>query len=198
MFTVFRITSPQLSLAAQVEGVGLVSQLSRPNAVALHALQYVTCNGENCLITLPTYWSLSVGISSFGYAISSIMMSACLVSAIVIWLCRKRVVIRSASVVFLLLMLLGITLLYSAVIAIVQTPTVSSCSAFAWLANLGLQLTFVPLFLKMYRIYKIFSRKQLKILKLTDAKLLCYWGALMMFDIAIMAAWQSMYFHSHA
>src|SRR4030088_630680 len=42
----------------------------------------------------------------------------------------------------------------------------------------------------MYRIYKIFDRKQLKVVKISDKTLLVYLSILVLFDIIIMAAWQ--------
>ena len=181
--------STQLHPAARDSGLGMISELPI-NSVVEHALTYILCNGMNCLITLPTYWQLSTAVSSFGYAMGAIMILLCTVTMFITFKSRKRVVIRSASVVFLQLMLIGLVLLYMSGIVLVQSPTLVSCGMFAWLANFGLELIFVPLFLKMYRIYKIFSRKQLKIVKISDMKLLSYGSVLLVFNLILMAVWQ--------
>ena len=190
------LTNPGLQPAALSTGVSLIQMnstngLPYNNPEVIHALQYVQCNGANCLITLPTYWSISASVVGFGYAVSSIMIVLCLVSAIIVWIFRSRTVIKSASVIFLEIMLVGIILLFLGVIALIQPPTDNSCSAFMWLADMGLMLTFTPLFLKMYRIYKIFSKKQLKVVRLSDSKLLSYASLKVIFNIVFMSVWQA-------
>ena len=185
------ISTDNLQYSAHANYLGWMNTAKQYNNVSIHTVNYITCNGENCLITLPTYWSVTNGVQVFSYIISSVMIILCMISAVIIWSYRRRVVIRSSSVIFLEVMLLGISLLYLSAIILVQSPTLGSCSTFAWFCTFGLQLTFVPLFMKMYRIYKIFSRKQLKIVKLTDLRLLSYMGVLLLFDIVVMSAWQS-------
>jgi hypothetical protein len=65
----------------------------------------------------------------------------------------------------------------------------ASCLEFLWLGNLGFSLIFIPLFAKTWRIYLIFSRAQLKVLKMSNQKLLMLVSALMLIDIALLAAW---------
>jgi hypothetical protein len=180
-----------IDAAASAVGLVKIGQYSTWQPAVLHALEYITCDGLNCLITLPTYWSLSGSISAFGYALASIGIVTCITIMMLIVRFRRRVVIRSASTTFLLLMCFGLLLLFLCALVIVQAPpTPGSCSAFAWLLDLGLELTFVPLFLKMYRIYKIFNRKQLKVVKIGDRKLLTYGSMFLLFDCIVMAAWQ--------
>ncbi len=185
------VTDQGLQAPASARDVGLLSMLPDINSEVVHSLQYVLCNGQNCLITLPTIWTVSTGVIAFGYGLGATMLLICSTTAVLVWWYRRRVVIRSASVQFLLLMLVGLSMMFLACMILVQTPpTESACSAFAWLINLGLEMTFVPLFLKMYRIYRIFSRKKLKVVKITDTRLSVYGLILITFDILVMATWQ--------
>lgn len=94
-----------LTVPARSVGLSWMSMLPQYNAEMIHALNYVQCDGMNCLLTLPTYWSLNSSIAGFGYGMAAVMVLLCMVTGMVIWQCRRRVVVKSASVIFLLLIL---------------------------------------------------------------------------------------------
>ena len=72
------------------------------------ALDAITCDGRTLLITLPTVWVLSSGISAFAQALCSIGLVLCMVvSGLIVWH-RGQPVIRSASPMFLLMSVAGV------------------------------------------------------------------------------------------
>lgn len=184
------LSDTALQSAALSSGIAPMSLIPSNNSVTMDVLQSITCNGKNCLITLPIIWSLSDQVALLAYITSVIMIVLVVVSSIIIYLYRKLTEFRSASVIFLQLILFGLVLLYSGCILLVQSPSIISCSMFGWLINFGLELTFVPLFMKMYRIYRIFSRRKLNVVKLNDSRLLMYSSVLFIFDLSVCIAWQ--------
>jgi len=52
-------------------------------------------------------------------------------------------------------------------------------------------LTFAPLFAKTWRIYRIFGRKRLSVIKISNRKLAGMVGALLAAELAILAAWEA-------
>ena len=52
-----------------------------------------------------------------------------------------------------------------------------------WLGSLGFTLTFAPLFMKTWRIYRIFDRKALNVVKISNRKLNGLIGVLVACDV---------------
>ena len=136
-------------------------------------------------------WVLSSGISGFAEALFSIGLVMCAIAAAMVWYHRVHPVIRSASPLFLLLSIAGVALLYGAGLLLVGPATASSCSAFSWLLNFGLQLCFAPLFAKTYRIYRIFGRKKLSVVQLSNKKLMLIVLAILALEALLLAIWQA-------
>ena len=154
------------------------------------ALDGVLCDGQTLLITLPTEWTLSSSIVNAVYAITSLGVGVCCGLAAFVLLYANHPVVRSASPLFLLISLAGQALLFAAGIVLVAKSTVTSCAAFSWLVNLGLMLTFTPLFAKTWRIYRIFGRKKLAVVSISNRKLLVGVCGLIFADSFLMAIWQ--------
>ena len=155
------------------------------------ALDSVTCDGSTLLITLPTMWVLSAGVSDFAQALCAIGLVGCMVVAALVAHNHAHPVMRSASPLFLLLSVSGVGLLFISGFVLVSAATVQSCSAFSWLVNFGLQLCFAPLFAKTYRIYRIFGRKKLSVVQLTNRKLFLIVLAILAVEAVLMAVWQA-------
>jgi len=179
-------------LTAPTEGLGLVRLTSFPliERMSKEILQAATCDDETLLIILPKFWTVSAGVTGFGQAIGILGLAVVAVSMAVVVLYRHKVVVRSASVPFLLGILLGMGLLIAAAIPWAVEPTRTSCSGFLWLANLGFMLLFCPLFAKTWRVYRIFSGAHLKVVKISNSKLLLMTAAVLLADLVLISAWQ--------
>jgi hypothetical protein len=81
-------------------------------------------------------------------------------------------------------------LLLAAMIPWSVAPSKSSCSSFLWLVNLGFMLLFCSLFAKTWRVYRIFSGAHLKVVKISNIKLLILTAAVVAFDIILIGVWQ--------
>ena len=159
-------------------------------AAYIAALDSVTCDGETLLITLPTDWSLTSAIGAFVDAMSVLGLLGCAVAAVLVWYHRAHPVIRSASPLFLLMSIGGVALLFVAGFLLVAPVTSASCSAFSWSLNFGLMLCFAPLFAKTYRIYRIFGRKKLSVVQLSNRKLFLYVVCMLSIEAVLLAVWQ--------
>ena len=182
--------SHTLDTAVNNAGLVRVSESPRMLAQTKRQLNYITCDGKNCLITLPNVWSLTGSIAAFGYAGAAIGLLLCIGTAASLVIFKQRTVYRSASIAFLALINFGLCLLFLSAITVVQSPSPASCGSLAWLFTFGWAFTFKPLFLKMYRIYKIFNRKQLRVVKLSNMKLLSYLAVLLTLELVVAAVWQ--------
>ena len=155
------------------------------------ALDSVTCDGTTLLITLPTIWTLATGIAGFAQALCAIGLVLCFIIASLVVHHRTHPVIRSASPLFLLMSISGVMLLFCAGFTLVAPVSTASCSAFSWLLVLGVQTTFAPLFAKTWRIYRIFGRKKLSVVQISNRKLLLIVLAIIALDVTLMVIWQA-------
>ena len=83
-------------------------------------------------------------------------------------------------------------MMFSAGYALVAPATEASCSVLAWLLLLGLQLTFAPLFAKTWRIYRIFGRKKLSVVQISNRRLLLIVAAILTVQVVLLAVWQGL------
>jgi hypothetical protein len=67
-------------------------------------------------------------------------------------------------------------------------PSDTSCAGGWWLVNIGFFLTFGPLFAKCWRIYKIFMRKEMTVVKLTDLNLFARLGVMLAIELILLGA----------
>ena len=185
-------TAPQIDTVTDDVVVLLASSLSSAVQDAyIAALDSVLCDGTTLLVTLPTAWTLTAGIAGFVQAVSSLGLLLCAVAAVLVWLHRAHPVIRSASPLFLLLSICGVCLLYVTGFLLVSSASAASCSGFQWALNFGLMLTFAPLFAKTYRIYRIFGRKKLSVVQLSNRKLLTIVACIVLVEAVLQAIWQA-------
>ena len=155
-------------------------------------LNSVLCDGTTLLITLPVVWQLNTGIEALGYAASSLGIAMVTAYAAFTFVYRNHALIRSASPLFLSISFLGLQLMFGSIIALVSPVTASSCAAFNWLLNCGVMCTFGPLFAKTWRIYRIFGRRKLSVIKISNRKLLAIVSALFAVELILMTVWQSL------
>jgi ABC-type phosphate transport system substrate-binding protein len=183
-------TNAALSGAAISSGVFRASDIPEIQVYISTMLNSATCDGETLLITLPKIWEVNGAVFGFGVAVMTILLATFVASAIVLVVYRHRTVLRSSSVPFLGLILFGLTLLAISM-PLWSAPAVDDahCGAFMWLASLGFSLVFVPFFAKTWRIYLIFSRNKLQVVKISNRKLMAFVGAVFVAELILMLAW---------
>ncbi len=187
---VWMINNTQLTLTANSVGMArLFGTFWQPDILA--AMNTILCNGKTCLITLPVLWSLQPSITYVGYTIGALGCAACLGMLLCVLKYRRHPLFKSASAPMLILILLGLMGLYISAFILVSAPTTHLCGALPWTVDLSLQLVFVPLFLRMYRIYKIFNRKVLKMVRISDLKLSAWILVGMIVDVIVLGVWQA-------
>ena len=158
----------------------------------IDALDAVTCDGQTLLITLPTIWALNGGVSAFAQAMCLLGVVMCFVVAAAVVHSRHHPVVRSASPPFLLMSVAGVTILFVSGFLLVSTASAAMCSGVSWLVMAGLQFTFAPLFAKTWRIYRIFGRKKLSVVQISNKKLMVIVLSILAIDAILMAIWQGM------
>lgn len=154
------------------EGLGVLWFPPYIRARVQRRLQAITCEGETILVTLPVDHRVSQPIESAALAMT--ILGACVVALILCFLYffHLRSAIKASSPLFLLATLTGILFMFiSGALLTKEYPTDMTCGFGWWFVNLGFTLTFGPLFVKCWRIYKIFMRKEMTVVRLTDANL---------------------------
>jgi phosphate transport system substrate-binding protein len=156
----------------------------------INALNTVTCDGSTMLITWPVVWSLALAANVFGMLMSALGLVGIIISLGLVIRYRTLPVMRSASPVFVCTSLLGVALMLISVFFWVSKATMANCNAFSWCINLGFMLTFAPLFAKTWRIYRIFGRKKLSVIKINNRKLASMIFVFIVIEIIILSTWQ--------
>ena len=156
----------------------------------IDALDSIQCDGATLLITLPIIWTLSPGVGALAEVLCSIGVIVCFAIAGLVVHHRTHPVIRSASPMFLLMSVMGVVLLFASGYVLVAAASNVSCGLLSWLLLLGLQLTFAPLFAKTWRIYRIFGRKKLSVVQISNRKLLLVVCGILAITILLLAIWQ--------
>ena len=186
----FYATDEVDQLVQTSSSVRLSSLSTAVKTATLAALNAATCDGQTLLVTWPMPWSLATAVQSVVYAVGALGLVASGAMFFFVLYYRHHPMIRAASPLFLLLSLGGLVLLWVAGYALVMPVTTASCSAFSWLVNVGLQLTFSPLFAKTWRVYRIFGRRKLSVVAISNRRLLEMVGVLLALELLLCAVWQ--------
>ena len=182
----------QIDALTNSVGVGRLTNVPGVRDAYIKALNYALCDSETLLITLPIIWELNSGIAGFGNAAAVVgfLLTSVLMGFTVIY--RRHPVIRAASPLFMLVSLFGVIMMFAGAVALVSPVSTISCSAVSWLINLGIMVTFAPLFAKTWRIYRIFGRKKLSVIKISNKKLMIIIGVLLGMETILMIVWQAL------
>ena len=156
------------------------------------ALDSVTSGGETLLVTLPIVWTLSTSVRWSGFIIALLGGCCTLVTLVVFVRYCRDARLRASSPLIMAISLVGIVCLYMGVVSLVISPSPHSCSALGWLLQLGYTLTFAPLLAKAFRIYRIFGRKRLRVLRITDRQLLTFIALMLAVDAVLLTASSSL------
>jgi hypothetical protein len=99
----------------------------------------------------------------------------------------KAPAIRAATPLFCLLILVGCLSLLVSNFGVLTQSTDSLCAMQYWLLTIGFSLTFAPLFIRTYRIWRIFNVQRLTVQSLPTSLLLMWLGVVIGADVIINA-----------
>lgn len=181
-------------LTSTAEELGLLRLADSPLIQQLtnQLIYSATCDGAPMMIVPPSFYIMPSGVTAFGYVMGCILLVVCAISAMLVMKYSDRMIIRSSSSLFLGMMLVGLGLMSIALIAwsYGPVPTIASCGLFNWFANLGFMCMFTPLFAKTYRVYRIFSGSKLKVIKISNFKLMVMTLSFVGLDFLLLCIWQ--------
>lgn len=116
----------------------------------------------------------------------------CLLAVVLIVLLivfRARPIIHYSSPLFCVITCFGCLIAYSTVFAIIASPSDAACPFIPVLATLGFVVTFSPLLLKIYRVWRLFDNDRLLQICITNVQLLIVCGGLLLLQVVILAFW---------
>ena len=164
------------------------AQLPAIQTSLVAALQSVT-GDAGTLLKPPITWELSPSIRIAGITLASLGLLLTVAAAVVVIRHRQHAVFRSASPLLILASFVGLLHVFAAIVFLVLPPTSFSCSALNWCIQLGFTLLFTPILAKAWRIWRIFGRRKLHVVKVTNSRLLTAILAATVCDLILLAAW---------
>lgn len=145
--------TPAIAAAALGSGLAVVTDIPDVYTAFITRLNQITCDGSTMLVRQAKVWEMNSSLSALGIALSCIGLVICCLTGVLLYFLRDRSVFRSASVLFLFLTLVGIMMmLISALLWSIKTPTDAICRGFTVTTQIGFTLTFMPLFIKTWRV----------------------------------------------
>ena len=121
----------------------------------------------------------------FSFAVLGIAIS-CILKGIFIYY-RKSRLFRKSSPWFSFLTLLGIDFIFSAVISYGTTYTTLTCFYYAWALTIGCGLCLANIFIKSYRIFRIFKNPKAKAISISDTELLVFTAVVLISEIVLLS-----------
>jgi heme/copper-type cytochrome/quinol oxidase subunit 4 len=181
-FTAEEAALQRTSLVA--ERLGVLWAPPSIRALVQEALNTVTCEGETILVTLPVDHRIGTDIESGMLGITVLGSALIVLILCFLYFFHLRSAIKASSPVFLIGTVIGLLMLFiSGSLLTRNSPNNVTCSGGWWMLNLGFIMTFGPLFAKCWRIYKIFMRKEMTVVRITDLNLMTRFGVLLLFEI---------------
>ena len=105
-----------------------------------------------------------------------------------IWIYRKHAIIRASSPFFLTVVLFGGLIGLGAMTAFWGFPTDASCNLQFWFSSIAFTVAFGSLFLKSYRVWRIFS-SEYKAVYMKDSQLFVFLSVLLLINSIVCAVW---------
>ena len=187
-----------LTSAASSNGLALIAAQNSPiltvaSDVSASLARSWTCDGALVVVTTPApvTWVLAESIRISGETLAALGYATTLVAMALIYFRRQQTAVKVASPVFIWLSLMGLLCLYTALLLLVQPVTATSCSGLNWSYNLGFTLTLAPLLVKAWRVHRIFNRRKMRVVKISNSQLLLVVGALLTMETGLLIAWQA-------
>ena len=192
-FLAWIATTPAVGALARSREMNLVPTLlsATEYALAVQNLDSIVCDDQVLLVNVPRGWSLTGGIAAFVIVVSVVGLIYCTLTAVFVGVFVRDPAIRSASPLFLILSIGGVVVLFVAGFLLVARAGTDTCAALSWCVNIGLSLTFAPLFAKTWRIYRIFGRRKLSVVAIGNRKLLMLVIAMLCAELTLHAVWQA-------
>jgi len=104
---------------------------------------------------------------------------------------RHTPVMYKSSPLFLYLICAGLILCCASIYAWFGSPTEGSCNIRSWFGHLGFIIAFSALLAKNWRLWKLFTVTELKIITLKNNILLAYVAAMSAYQIIVLIVWVS-------
>ena len=203
-----RAASKSISVST-VTGTLQMDPYGRPvvdDPVAYQVLQ----NGSNIIIApysisvnpilpMPQYWErvfqphfLSQPLEKGAVAFTALSMCVTLLLMVMFIVYRAHPVMKASTPLFCVLMALGGLLMQSSVFATGLYVTTVCCQAQVWLLTVGFSMLFGALFMKTYRVWRIFNAgKKLMKVAITNRQLLIALAWLLSFDVILNIVWSA-------
>ncbi|KYR02864.1 G-protein-coupled receptor family 3 [Tieghemostelium lacteum] len=126
---------------------------------------------------------------TYGICIAcGILILLALIMQVIVWMNKNRSIIRSASPIFCLLIIMGGILVYIGIIFWSIPPTNARCNLRIWFVSIGFTILIGSLVVKNFRIWLIFDNPELKTIKITNYQLIPWIGALILINGILMGA----------
>eukprot|EP00455_Lapot_gusevi_P056800 TRINITY_DN9525_c0_g1_i13.p1 TRINITY_DN9525_c0_g1~~TRINITY_DN9525_c0_g1_i13.p1 ORF type:complete len:469 (-),score=81.96 TRINITY_DN9525_c0_g1_i13:124-1449(-) len=147
--------------------------------------------GVDCT-ELRTVLDLSDSARLTVYVLAGISVAVIIAVAIGIIAFRAYPIIRATSPIFGIMTCLGALVGVASVIVVVQPTTDQTCSGAVWLTSFTFIILFSSVFVKAYRIDRIFNHKGMEVVLLPDIELGGMMVVMLILDVGILLAWQLM------
>lgn len=146
--------------------------------------------------TLPATYSMNCAYvaiySPFGIVITALTGFGCFMSIlymIMLVIYRRSGPVKMASFAFCECILLGSLFMYMTPLFMTGTFVTWKCNTAVWVLVIGFGMTFGGLFVKLLRIYKIFSNRGLQILHVSDGFLFRNLMIILVLEIVTLLIW---------
>lgn len=106
------------------------------------------------------------------YAVTVICIVYALVLLYLMFMYRHTNTVRAATPVFCYLTLVGAVVWMSTVFVWTENETTRTCNAKIWLLQLGFTMTYSAIFIKTFRLWRIFMMVKLQVVRITNRDLL--------------------------
>eukprot|EP00004_Rigifila_ramosa_P006697 TRINITY_DN1761_c0_g3_i1.p1 TRINITY_DN1761_c0_g3~~TRINITY_DN1761_c0_g3_i1.p1 ORF type:complete len:1039 (-),score=298.59 TRINITY_DN1761_c0_g3_i1:161-2905(-) len=116
------------------------------------------------------------------------MVLVAVMSALFVYF-REAPVVRAASPLFCQLVLLGLFVNLMRIFMLYNKPTESLCLARIWMSFLGYIIFLSNLFVKSWRIWRIFDNKSAKRVVITNSTLLMFFALFLAVDVVLLGIW---------
>ena len=154
----------------------------------------------NPILPMPQFWErtfqpqyLSQPIEKAAVAFTAVSMAFTLALIVLFIVYRSHPVMKASTPLFCVLMALGGLLMQSSVYATGLYVTTACCQAQVWLLTVGFSMLFGALFMKTYRVWRIFNAgKKLMKVAITNRQLLIALALLLSFDVILNIVWSAM------
>jgi len=120
-------------------------------------------------------------------ALTALYILLLLMLLVLVLLNVRAPVIRAATPSFCVVSICGAACMLASNFFATYVVTAARCAAQVWLLTLGFTLLFTALFVKTFRIWRIFGQQKLTVIKMRNADLLMAVGAFVMVDVILNA-----------